>query len=615
MKLTTVFLMTFLISSHAHSQANTESCISANCDLYKIFKAELDEKLKKINCSSLSDSSSQCNQIELAKLVTEYVGKVKSTFSTTTANQNLVSDIHYNSKLNAFTAKTQSASGYYELVPVLSNPNLGVHWGKVVNNQADVDRLVNIDPNSPDVKTNNWYLTQWKKDTPLMLSEQRKDPIITTSNYVDQYLGKPKFEINSPVGKFGTETSLLIYKNPQDESNVFEIVGRNGWLNNVGGSNVFLSSPITNIDKGTFTSDISLSFNGKISRMNTNKYQEGNPHVIGFGFAAFTAYNSASKTSMFIQISFADTRGQNSPYRGCYMHGDNIEIVYTYNSDNDFVGTASDPSSPLQPKKYNLNKYLCEALSQNYSCPKDFKAPDFPGLRNNLKNWTITGFYTGVETQASKATNVDQSKPGPIEGEVELGFQYSNMRVMANSNINFNNCNDVANAPVTPVSPAVPIIPENKECSKGNFTANGKQIEFYCGSCGEIDDGVKQADGCYHKVVGDAPVTPPPAPAVTTPGTCSTGVFDGANGVKIQFSCGCGDVPGGVLQADGCYHKPVEVQSRIETTTPTLLEKTSGTFCANSQLVKWICNAGPIEGYSDVGGGCYHLTTRETCVE
>ncbi len=389
-----------------------------------------------------------------------------------------------------------ASSGIYDLVSALSSPNIGVHWGKVENNQAAVDRIVNIDPSSSeDVKNSTWYLTQWKKKSPLMLNNSRKDPIETNSSYRDRYLGKPIFEINSPRHpQFGIETSLLIFKDPTDQANVFEIVGRNGYLNQFGGSNVFLTGALSNENYADFSNEISLTFKGKLSRLNMTKTSSARDAIsIGFVLTGFTAQNTDTKDSLFVQIAHADTRKSLSEYRGCYMHGQNLEIVYSNNLDGDFKGVADPANAPLKSKSYNLNRYLCAAIKGNFKCPAGVPAGHFSSLRNDLSKWRFTGFYTGAETQSSRAPEQDPEKPGISFGQVEVGYQYSGLRVSANTNRKYLNCDDVEQGRTV-----TPDIPKNN-CSQGTFkNSAGETIQYFCG-CGTIPGGHLQADGCYHK--------------------------------------------------------------------------------------------------------------------
>lgn len=578
------------------------NCVSVNCDLYRAEHGKFQQKVAKIGCQPENPNfDKECDHDKLVILTKEMEDKATAIFASPNVPPSIRNDVHFNSMTNAFAAGTQNAPNQYEIVPVLSSPNIGVHWGGITSsNMAQVDKIVNIDPASSPVASSNWYLTQWKKTAPLMLSATRKDPIITNSGYNDGYLGNPAFEINSPASRWGTETSLLIFRHQASQSNVFEIVGRNGWHNAVGGSNVFLSSPVTDTTNNVFTNELNLTLNKKISRYNI-KYLDNssdtiNLAVVGQAFAAFTALYTqpnGQATNLFVQIGFADVRG-GSVYAGCYKNGNNPEIVYTGNIDGDFQTKADAPNAPLQPKKYNLNKYLCHALKQNYNCPSDIPKPDFKSWAKDLKNWRLTSFYTGVETQAT-SVGATTNEPGPVKGDVELGVQYSNMRIMADAGKQFATCDDVENGP-TPVDPTTPVSPE---CKKGTFKAdNGNIIEFSCG-CGVVAGGTLQAGGCYHKDTGkkDA-VLPPPSES-----KCTSGTFKDSENQTVEWKCNCGPVSGGTDVGDGCYHK-------VKAQTPPPAEEnkcTRGTFKNDdNKTVEWKCNCGPVAGGVNVGDGCYH---------
>lgn len=626
------YMWIFLImATNVPAAEKPETCISTNCDIYREEEAKFKTKLASIHCASETDTSKDCDQVELSKISSEYANKISSIFSSPNVRSDIRNDIQFNSLTNSFAAKKQNAPGYYEIISALTDPNIGVHWGAVQNNQVAVDRLVNIDPKGEDVRKSNWYLTQWKKDAALMLSSSRRDPILHNGPTVDSYLGKSIHEINSPVGKYGVETSLLIFKDAANNSNVFEIIGRNGWLNNVGGSNVFLSSPVEDQEHNSFDSEINLTFNGKLSKMkaryNDNSSETKNEVVVGQAFGAFTAYHKPTNTSLFVQLSFGDTRGVNMLYKGCYMHGPSVEIVYSHNLDNDFAKSADSESAPLKPKKYYLNKYLCNALKQDFKCPATVATPDFKGMSKNLNNWKITSLYTGVETQVAKASSSSQEVAGPARGQVEMGMQYSNMRVTANTNSKTLDCDAVLNKkPELIGGVIVPAV--LSACSKGSFKSGEKTINFFCG-CGEIAGASKQADGCFHKLATEVQSLVEKTPGAKTSGVkasavrtsvktrnpalptdpkiCSRGKYTNDKGAVINYSCGCGAVAGGALQGDGCYHFAAKKTAKAPAAS-------YGSFCVGVKKTNWICNAGDQgEGWSNVGKGCYHRPTNESC--
>lgn len=595
-------------------------CTSVSCELYTEEQAKLKVKLAAINCLGTGEQIKNCDQIAFAKVVKEFQEKTIAVFAAPNVAKKVKDDAQYNAKTNRFTAKTQNAPGVYELISVLSDANIGIHSGQVVNYQPAVDRIVAIDPSGGDVSKSNWYLAQWKKESPLMLNKTRQDPIITNSGYVDGYLGRPKFEINSPIDpKYGVETSLLIYKDPVDDSNVFEIVSRNGYLNDVGGSNVFLSSPLTNDKYAAFSNGIYLSYNGKLSRLKANKFPSAgkNDVAIGSAFTGFTAYynppGGGPGTNLFIQLNIADSRKENITHYACYMHGEGVEIVSTLNVDGDFLGEVTDPKAPLEAKKYSLNKYLCHSLKRNYKCPAEYKGAVISSTGNDLSRWSITGLYTGLETQVARGAGQDGTRVGPVAGEVEVGMQYSNLRLSSNTNEKFLSCDDVFKKEADE---------EALKCKKGTFKADdGKTIEYSCG-CGEVSGGVKQNDGCYHRVV-----TGQSTPETKDP-NCKMGSFKNAEGKEVEFFCGCGEISGGVKQNDGCYHKLKGTPSFVSlgvagiTETHEQLSSTSasaGNFCNSGKRTYWFCSdkgekpSSGEKGWTSVGDGCYHRASNESC--
>ena len=538
-------------------------------------------------------------------------------------NQNLndlAASSNYDSSKNAFVTEFTPRANEFELIQILKDPNIGVHWGAIgPDNQALVDRVVNIDSLHPSVQDSHWYLTQWKKSTPLMLNNSRQDFINTDSAYRDGLLGKPKYEVKSPADpKFGVETSLRIFNDPNTNSNVFEITGSNGWINRYGGSNVFLTTDITDQVNNVMTSPIELTFNGKTRALSSN-YTDGsaetrNRTVVGQEFLAFYANHASpdgkTDTGMFIQILLGDTRGQNFEYSNCQRHGAGAEIVYSGNLDGSFHGQADAATAGLTPQKYNLNKYLCQALTKNYNCPGDLPQPNFAAMKKDLKNWRITGFYTGVETQAAAESPSSEDESGSLKGQTEVSIQYSNLRISANKNLSYIDCDSVLNSSEqSSMAPA-------DSCHRGSFPSGGQTIDFSCG-CGDMPGGHMQADGCYQKVHNASEVAPtPPAPASAKPishPNCNQGSFkSGAD--TIEFFCGCGEIAGAHLQADGCYQRvagtsaPVSVAPMpvpVEAAPVSHPSCNQGSFKSGADTIEFFCGCGEIAGAHLQADGCY----------
>lgn len=105
---------------------------------------------------------------------------------------------------------------------------------------------------------------------------------------------------------------------------------------------------------------------------------------------------------------------------------------------------------------------------------------------------------------------------------------------------------------VTVVSPtpAAPVCQNNS----GQFVDPSQRTIQYVCSCGIMPAGsgwVAQPDGCFHRVIAEAPV-------VTVACQYSAGEFINANNQKVDWACGCAKPPAGegwVSQAGNCFHR------------------------------------------------------------
>jgi hypothetical protein len=97
--------------------------------------------------------------------------------------------------------------------------------------------------------------------------------------------------------------------------------------------------------------------------------------------------------------------------------------------------------------------------------------------------------------------------------------------------------------------------------------------------------------------------------------SCTTGSFTNANKELTQFKCNCGgDVDGWSSVGGGCYHKvlsTVAVQNVVAATQDQPAQQCSqGQFTAGDFIVQYQCNCGgDLAGWNSVGGGCYHRNT------
>ncbi len=266
---------------------------------------------------------------------------------------------------------------------------------------------------------------------------------INDERYKDVLLGKPLYT-------FGTKTHesrLSIFSSP-DGTKVYELAASGGALSDVGGSNLLLSAYAIRRDM-TFDKPIDLSMNMKLSAAHISApptaVQSGAvlAQVISGFTLLFTDPKTNAKTTVFMQIEHANSRNNFGDYRGCYPHGNNTEITIDKVFDDEyrmsFVASAGAPTHAT----YNLNRHLCALITEPLSC----RQPDgstkpfvFPEEARDLRNWRLTSMYTGLETE-------DRDARAPVstptkQGDVNVGFQISNLRVMFDPSRTGASCNN-----------------------------------------------------------------------------------------------------------------------------------------------------------------------------
>ncbi|NUN06243.1 MAG: hypothetical protein HUU57_10830 [Bdellovibrio sp.] len=448
--------------------------------------------------------------------------------------------------------------------PGWQSPRLKVHAGKIENFMPKIE-LPHMELSPYEVS--GWSLTQWRKQSYIMPTDMK------VGDDRDSVLGTAKYTMKSSSG----ESEIKMFKHPQNGGFVFELTGRQGWLAHGGGSNVFVSADVRSDRKNTFDGKITLSLESKLVSASAVESVAGanrDGSVVGQYFSGFTvSYEDPTgrlpRTALFIQIHHADTRGRlNSEYRGCYPHNGYQEIVYSNTLAGDhYYAAASGSQDSLSRKQFDVNRYLCEALARDFSCVDDNGTRsnrNFKEYGQNLANWKVGSYYTGLETQAAFGS---ATVPSTARGTTEMKVQLADIRLTRDKSVIYASCEDyVAQrgqvVPVTPpAAPAVPAVP----------------------------------------AAPSAPSVPLPAstPSVPSSTTCSSGNFNNGNQL-VEYRCGCG-VPtdeGWVAQGNQCYHRWVK----------------DSFFCAAGKKTYFRCDKGnPGQDWVDVGGGCFHLGTQEGC--
>ncbi|MBC7740553.1 MAG: hypothetical protein H7061_00040 [Bdellovibrionaceae bacterium] len=318
--------------------------------------------------------------------------------------------------------------------PRLTNPKLRFHTGGVRENRPE------ISPDLPNISgaASPWILTQWRRPQFILPLNMQKDLA------PDAVLGSATYYFPSEDKR----SHLKIYKG-KTAPYVYELFSQGGMLDQRGGTNVFLAADA--VGNVTFEKMIDYEVDLKFSIAKI-KYDtllaKRTGAVMSQLFTGLTLhYEDAGNPTqtpinLFMQIYHNNTSYPDQSYRGCYRHGNIMEIVYGNILLNDprldFVST----NQPAKKMRFNVNQYLCDMITQGFSCDDNGKKYkfDFPLAAKNFENWKITSMYIGLETQDTDLrSGAFTNKP---QGNVESAVQISNLSMTRNNDINFDYAKD-----------------------------------------------------------------------------------------------------------------------------------------------------------------------------
>ena len=302
--------------------------------------------------------------------------------------------------------------------PGLNNPRLRFHLGSVSDHHPAISPLLPDIPGSPSP----WYVTQWSKDELLLPNRMTQD-----AGPTDPILGRPLYSFDTPHDV----SHLRIYREPGAANYVYELFSRDGGLSRAGGTNLFLSADAD--PSQSFDDDIKLSLRTKISAATIiydTPLAQLAPVVAQYfaGFTiSFTDPVTKAETPVFMQIDIANSSGHRSTYRGC---GSGSQIIYAKSLDGDPWLPLNSSAGPLPLLTFDLNRYLCDLLTQLFLCGDGGDAPRpfrFPAAAHNLANWHLSSMYIGLET--SNHFTLSRSTNTTPQGLAALGVQLTDLRV------------------------------------------------------------------------------------------------------------------------------------------------------------------------------------------
>jgi hypothetical protein len=313
-----------------------------------------------------------------------------------------------------------TADAEVDLIPPLesASPRLRFHLGEVQQNQPSISPVLPDMPFPPSP----YYIAQWHQKgyiRPDMLQQSDK------ATY-DARLGIAPYAFEAPDG----HAHVWIYH--YGSGWLYELYEAAGSVDQGGGSNVFLTSDVR-LMRATFDRRITFDFDTKLSRAAITASAEAQATgavlsqvFVGFGLL-FADPGSSYKRSVFMQLPISISRANfnyNKPMFFC--SGQEIALFTpSLRSEQRTLPFSSD-TGPLHHFHWVLNDYMHELVS-SHAC-----GMNWPASASLMRNWSLTGFYMGLETEA--ADDRSSAASHDPQGTVETAIQIANVRLRRQEN-------------------------------------------------------------------------------------------------------------------------------------------------------------------------------------
>jgi len=255
-----------------------------------------------------------------------------------------------------------------------------------------------------------------------------------------------------------------------------------------------------------------------------------------------------------------------------------------------------------------------------------------PGSVNTVYQY-FTGSQNGCYWKCKSGYAVNSSKSNCVPREAGSGLT---VRVLDTAN------NPISGANVEVIGSlclSTAVLHSSQTDSNGNSTEAFVE-KFTCGNIIHIAKAgyeIKNADGCTARVTrgysycdgasmtnsqvtvymsnGSTPAAGPGSNNNNNANQCSTGEFKNSNNETVEYQCNCSSSKSGWTDVGGgCYHRvksaaPAQAPQPAPAPAPAAAEScTSGEFNnASGSAVMWRCGCSSgNDGWTDVGGGCFH---------
>ncbi len=315
--------------------------------------------------------------------------------------------------------------------PGLANPRMKFNTGRVVRGIPQFSPLL---PNIPR-PLSGWFVWMAHRSEYLNGSEMVKNE----KGLGDTNFGPAIYMFTTP----NQNARLTIYRNHSAHQWVYDLFEKNGPLDPGGGANLFLSA---NAKSGRFPMNrpIIYSLWAKISQARIRYYNsnaERSGAVLAQVFSGFIlkyhSHNPRHRITLFMQIHMADSRswlgrkGGITDKQGTWSPAGAV-LDFDIAPPGGYPFRFRPYHGPLHYLRYNLCLFLREVLVTKPPLCIQADGLDhhlmFTGRVQNLKNWTLTSMYVGLETE-NRICRPGVSNHNP-QGTVSVALQVANVRVM-----------------------------------------------------------------------------------------------------------------------------------------------------------------------------------------
>ncbi len=308
-----------------------------------------------------------------------------------------------------------------DVIPPLSqqSPRLRFHLGQVANNQPLISPILPDLPFPPSP----WYVAQWQQTSYI----QPDVKILSNETSRGKPLGRTVFQFEAPDG----HAKVRIHGH--EGSWTYQLEEQNGFVTEGGGSNLFLSVD-ANKEVSTFDAPILFDADVKLNKAQILAYNQSalkSGAVLasifsGFGLSFLDPITHKSQF-VFMQVAISGSRNNAPGARYfCSLTGGDPNLLY---GPPESVTGSPLPFRPdagnFHHISYNVTDLVHDLISTPYPCGE--KLIEWPTSATLVKNWRLTNFYIGLETEVEDHRK--DSSNAQAQGNLDVSLEISHLTI------------------------------------------------------------------------------------------------------------------------------------------------------------------------------------------